>query len=804
MVFEDAIVQDRVKIYLDGLNEMGQNGKDKSQELYAWVHQRANQQDKFIPKRIIVSCRTEEYCWNSSLDLDLPRFDLGWLTENDVLLFIKKFGREAESADIVSLLGNLGRTPWLLRKYLELRQFKNSDPREKHQQMTLLGEIFSSLTMAFLERLQQREWELLQSLPSPQMRNDAEKLNQRVLKQLCKLAYRMVEQGLALNISEKTALETLQPEILERAFQTELVKITGSGEKRFVEFSHQFLFEFFAASELFSKENITELLKRQNPIWKWDNLELGQWDSTIVACAIYFDSSKVISDLLEAKKPSLAAECIHNILDSDDELIKRTIVALIGEISTDPIKYIAYISPEFKGYKAELDPSFFAKRYIASKALERIGLRSLPELRKIADNQKNKIVERHFAIETIGYLGDPADFDRLKAISVEKKRFALKDFIDMFGGSILQRGLIYGFILIGGILLEKTISKMSENTEVKDEIATQTKDQEYSSNALINLILVPALFAGIHLAQKSIPDLNQSAKVALGRWSVTSCQYLNEPKTVEVFSSFQNALLAESDDFKERLSAAQAIAAMAIIAIDYNKQIDIPLEYRKTLDRLLFSARQSLLLFYPQCPPSKSGDILNALSSLAQINDTEIYELLITPLCKLNEDVELQILCLKSLGKLHPMSYYKTIIKYFDQWSPKVQSVAIKALLKFQEPSYVNFLKQLLSAKKQPPVTVSITAIEAIVEIANTSANEQACNTILVALDLEIKSSRSIIYKIKQFLSPSPVLRELINAAGLLKIRDAEPRLIYLASMKNSKIKKSAVDALSKLEETPT
>lgn len=311
MDIEVGLVQDKIWLFIDGLDRIGIDRVRISQELKRWLGG-INR-----PKTVVVTSRLKSYL--GQFDLGLPIILIDELTNEQISEFAGNYlsGQASEFLELLALprqgfktrlserrsLEKLARNAFLLTGLIIIYQLRaNSDlPRNN-------GALADQLVKALLEREK-----------DPRLVPDSDKLK----RSLGRFAFRLTEEQLVSPVPKSIAIELLGGEqYLLNACSATLLQ---EKDER-VEFYHEIIKDYFAASYILEMLDYRDLLG--NPQFDDFFRFPGIWDDALIAYSgIVSDSDTFVSEL-SSIDPLLAAECVGSGIPIS-EVTKRTFVDLL-------------------------------------------------------------------------------------------------------------------------------------------------------------------------------------------------------------------------------------------------------------------------------------------------------------------------------------------------------------------------------------------------------------------------------------------------------------------------------------------
>ncbi|MBZ0315539.1 MAG: HEAT repeat domain-containing protein [Anaerolineae bacterium] len=313
----------QVRLYLDGLNEMGGEGKNKAALLRQWL------QSPDGPRYAVLTCRQGDYHGDLKLG-DLPtvlvepltdekirEFAVQHLGEEQAKTFLEKVFPQYERYDSDgdrkrkderSLL-HLARNPYLLAALALIFEYGGDLPRNT-------GALFHQLVTVLWERERLRQtpsW-----IPLEQMQAG-----------FGNLAFSMIDEDQPIDVLVDYAEGKLgNTDLLNVGRSANLITMNGD-EMRF---SHQLMLEYFAAVGLSRVEFETKLRK---PSFGYFGRTVGKWDEAVIAlCGLLADSSSVIIQITGID-PLLAADCLASGIEVSDSARAKVIDTLSAALNNN-------------------------------------------------------------------------------------------------------------------------------------------------------------------------------------------------------------------------------------------------------------------------------------------------------------------------------------------------------------------------------------------------------------------------------------------------------------------------------------
>jgi len=308
-------------VYLDGLNEMGDAGRDKVDRLRAWLKTTG------APQRLILTCRLNDYDGNLRFD-DLPTVVALSMNEEQIMTFARRYLGDVAPAFLNQVLSEdghpkgadhhegketrslvyLARNPYLLSAFISIYQHSAGElPRNR-------GALFRGLTRALWER------ERLRGTPGWRPYDEASA-------PFAQLAYAMIDTKMAVSVPVDGALQHVPPSLLDAARGANWIE-TPSGEMRFY---HQLTQEYFAALRLLEigvHGAVGRPAFKDFPSHGETSRVAQSWDQVLIAlCGIAREPDRVIRQISETD-PYLAGSCLASGVVVSDGLRKEIIADL--------------------------------------------------------------------------------------------------------------------------------------------------------------------------------------------------------------------------------------------------------------------------------------------------------------------------------------------------------------------------------------------------------------------------------------------------------------------------------------------
>ena len=357
-----SIVEGRVWVFLDGLNEMGASGYEKAAELRKWLHGRNH------PAYFVVTCRSSDYGDLSEKDeeetlslgittvrispLDNQRirdFATKYLPPDELeglLHYVASFDRREEDDDLIDdddiegtdfleeiSLSKLTANPFMLRALILLYRDASDGELPKN-----IGTLFEALVKCLWNREHDRQtvgWIDYESM----------------LRQLSNLAYHMIEAETGTSIPLAVAETLVSTQAFSAMEGANLIEVSNEG----LRFYHQLMQEYFAAVTLkeicVAKGSIPDDIIEPPDEWHFDlrafdtALEMGmdyfkstypyksKWKQVVIAlCGITDDVDSVIQQIAETN-PFLIVDCTLSGIEISSQTSSKVVSSLKDQIS---------------------------------------------------------------------------------------------------------------------------------------------------------------------------------------------------------------------------------------------------------------------------------------------------------------------------------------------------------------------------------------------------------------------------------------------------------------------------------------
>ncbi len=300
-------------LYLDGLNEMGDEHSDKAQQLRHWLH------GPHAPAYVVVTCRSAEY--TDDLNLGLPTVEAAEMDKARIQEFVTKYVSEAVAAPLLERLlpqkagdlqnshhlYQLARNPFLLTVLILV--YQSSPERALPHNM---GALLKRLSAELWERERARRGENWIPLD-------------KLERALSELAYRMIDADSPVYVASNVALTAMgSPDYLDAGHSANFLEIEGDN----VRFSYQLIQEYFAALGV-ARAGLPTKLSR--PVFNPSGERVPyKWDQVIVALSgIVADPDGIVRNIAEVD-PFLAMECVASGINVDASARQEVADRLLG------------------------------------------------------------------------------------------------------------------------------------------------------------------------------------------------------------------------------------------------------------------------------------------------------------------------------------------------------------------------------------------------------------------------------------------------------------------------------------------
>lgn len=380
-----------VYIFLDGLNEMGEDYEQKASILRKWLLSEES------PLFCIITCRAMDY--QGSLVLDLPtvlaeemdtvriqRFVANYL-QADAKPFLSRISiAEDKDTHHNNTLVQLSRNPYLLTALMVIyRSMPNSIlPRNT-------GLLFKYLVQTLWERERQRQtqgW-----VPFDKMEEA-----------FSYIAFTMIKTEMPTQVSDEWILQQFKGEkwqdwsvttllnLLHVGHSANLLEVSHSG----VRFYHQLVQEYFAALSLTNLPLHTVL--KFPDVNAEGQRRVTKWDQAIIALSgITMEADRTIC-AISTIDPFIAAACISSGVHVSESTFQQLGTALTSGLNNHNFLY----------------------RLASIKALEQLGSIAISYLRPMLHDEHWVI--RQAAIETMGQIADSTTLPDLSSALTDKHK----------------------------------------------------------------------------------------------------------------------------------------------------------------------------------------------------------------------------------------------------------------------------------------------------------------------------------------------------------------------------------------------
>jgi HEAT repeat protein len=301
-------------LYLDGLNEMGEEGATKTVLLRDWLYSRQG------PKKTIITCRIDDY--TGKMNLGLPVVVTEEMDEKRIKEFVTNYLSDDAAPFLARILPNkkndrednfhllqLARNPYLLTAMVVV--YKNSPGGDLPHNS---GALFNQLVMALWDRERRRQthgWVPFEEMEAA----------------FSRLAFAMIDHGKPNDVPQSYALKYLDNSTLLRTGAN--ANIIEVREKK-VRFFHHLMQEYFAAAELY-RTGLQDILESPQ-ILGHHKRPAGKWDQVIVAlCGILPNADITICEI-SGIDPYLAAMCIGSGINVSSSVRQKTVDTLLTEL----------------------------------------------------------------------------------------------------------------------------------------------------------------------------------------------------------------------------------------------------------------------------------------------------------------------------------------------------------------------------------------------------------------------------------------------------------------------------------------
>jgi HEAT repeat protein len=316
----ELLSREDVLLYLDGLDEMGASGPDKSRILREWLH------NGNAPERVIITCRAADYL--GDLDLQLPtvlaeqmdearirQFARNYLGKDDSKPFLSRILTEdREDPENMRRLFRLARNPFMLTVLMVV--YKNSPQGQLPRNP---GALFKRLVMALWER------ERIRQTPGWVKFEDMESA-------FARLALAMIDEGTPIDVPTSFALTHVDGSLLQAGVSAVLLETRANQ----IRFHHQLMLEYFAAAGLAGLD-LTDRLEAPR-FDHWGKRVAGKWDQVVIAlCGIVPDADPIVRKI-KSVNPYLALDCIASGISISETMHNETVgrlLEILGDVRSD-------------------------------------------------------------------------------------------------------------------------------------------------------------------------------------------------------------------------------------------------------------------------------------------------------------------------------------------------------------------------------------------------------------------------------------------------------------------------------------
>ncbi len=353
------LVEGKVFLFLDGLNEMGADGPRKVCLLNEWLH------GKHAPQRVILTCRITDY--DKNLNLHLPRILVQEMNEEQIRQFVRNylndkaepllkrlFPKQDGDRDEVHSLLHLAKNPYLLAALIFVSQCTSEEDLPRNN-----GALFRRLVQTLWERERQKGtpgW-----IPFDQMEEA-----------FSHLALAIIDEEQPADVSLEYAWNRIRNKtkfwqgrdasnaLLWAGQNANLVIIIGDH----VRFYHQLLQEYFAAvrleqlgfqKKLFYQQVMQDYAKSASfvtrlppykPIdeeWFFATEKLRKkWEQVILALAGIASNVDATINQLVKIDPLLAAQCLGTGINASEQTRRNTTFHLLEAFKVQNKSYSYY------------------------------------------------------------------------------------------------------------------------------------------------------------------------------------------------------------------------------------------------------------------------------------------------------------------------------------------------------------------------------------------------------------------------------------------------------------------------------
>lgn len=306
------IARGEIILFLDGLSEMSGAVPDKAQMLRDWLASENG------PKRVLISCRTNEY--DPTLEINLPLVQINEMDRSHIDRFVLNYlGDELSQIFLAQILPRniweeqhkqylyqMARNPFLLSAMILI--YKSSPHGE-------VPENLGALLRLLVAEIWEREHEQ-QDMPPVSF----EELEMA----LADLAFAMIDGEMGIYVPYNFALEHVGSEVLIKAARkTNFLRFRGNN----VRFSQQILQDYFAALAV-ARINPSSVLTRPHVNSAGQYIPSG-WDRAVaIYSGIAYNTDETLLEIARTN-PFLALECIATGINASDHTVEPIIGKLI-------------------------------------------------------------------------------------------------------------------------------------------------------------------------------------------------------------------------------------------------------------------------------------------------------------------------------------------------------------------------------------------------------------------------------------------------------------------------------------------
>lgn len=303
----ELILEDRLILFVDGLNEMGEDAPRRAKQLSDWLYEADS------PEQVVVACRAASY--GALLNLDLPIVALDPLDVEQIRKF-SALHLESENWDMFlsqliaedeTVKNPLIIIPMYLRKLIDIYQ--------RSPQVSL-----PSALAKLLQQWTDLAWKQIHQHSTPFDLSEIEV-------DLSRLAAGMLDEQTPSSIEQEWAIQKIsgknQPDsteheaIVQRLMAADKAKLVQVNNDK-VRFAHRLLGSYFAALTL-QRDGVQHTVSA--PVF--DSKEFrrlpGKWDAPVMILLGLVDDRDAIVLEVAKRDPYLAAECIAAGISVTDE-----------------------------------------------------------------------------------------------------------------------------------------------------------------------------------------------------------------------------------------------------------------------------------------------------------------------------------------------------------------------------------------------------------------------------------------------------------------------------------------------------